>query len=196
MSIFSGAEDKGLPLKPAKVPDEMADRTVKSIVETCEAQLELQIQLFHRQAKQIAQWDRSIYESLALIEHLENAIKSVQSAQTELAHSAASLLTEQEAFIASLEEKNAGTLSDTTDTRQRLYRLAADLNESFIQMEGQLRSLAETTPGVIQDEASSEVEKLLQISNCHLDAMWWINAQTADLEAILKAIERKLPRSA
>jgi Tfp pilus assembly protein PilO len=58
-------------------------------------------------------------------------------------------------------------------------------------MEDQLRKIVEKTCGERQMESTSDLEKIEQIANCHLESMRWLMDQ---IEAELKQIQHRLPK--
>jgi hypothetical protein len=121
--------------------------------------------------------ERAIYECLAVLNHLEDQIKTVESAQRELDEGAKSLVREQDPFLRDLQmAQGSGEQRDLwTDLqeRQRIFRLAHDLGEQFADMENQLEELVKTAGGD-EMESASDVDKLARITNSHLEAMQWL----------------------
>jgi hypothetical protein len=75
---------------------------------------------------------------------------------------------------------------------QRLYRLAYQLGEQFLDMENQLRAIVEKTCGGRQMESASDLKKIEQTATCRLGSMRWVMDQ---IEGKLKQIRRKLPKN-
>ncbi|EAX91076.1 hypothetical protein TVAG_229460 [Trichomonas vaginalis G3] len=178
--------------QPIEIPPELKGKTVKQVLEQFEKQLEEQVRQFQNQARQVARWDREIFECLSLMQHLESQINTVEGAQKELAQTTKSLLDEQTEFIKTLtDEKEKIQIPESADQRQRLYHLAFELSNNFISMENNLKSIVEQTDKS-STESTTEVGKIEQIANCHLDAMRWIEHQTSSLEEKLDALTKKL----
>lgn len=175
-----------------EVPQELKNKTVKDVLDSFEAQLEEQSHQFLQQARQISRWDRSIYECLALMQHLEQSIKTIEGAQKELSQAATSLLGKQESFIKDLTDKKDNQQHVTSDQRQTLYKLAHELGEQFLEMEGQLKEIVEQTEGKAQTEASSDVDTIIQIVNCHLDSMRWLDHMNTNIDEKLDELQKKL----
>ena len=180
------------PVEKKDIPEALKDKTVAQALEYFESQLEQQVQTFQSQARQIARWDRSIYECISLMQHLETQIKTVEDAQKELSTSANQLLTEQKAFIEELKKKSSTNTSDSTDQRQRLYRLARELNTSFLEMEKQLKDIYEKTEINTNMESTSDIGKIEHIANCHLDSLRWIEHQSNILEEKLDKLSKRI----
>ena len=126
------------------------------------------------------------------MQHLEQQIKTVEGAQKELSQSAEALLQEQESFMKILKDKTTTKLPESTDQRQRLYRLAHELSDSFLDMEKQLKSIVEQTEGGSHMETASDIGKIEHVANCHLDAMRWIEHQSSILEEKLENLNKKV----
>ena len=185
----------GKPKEAQKVelPDDLKGKTVGKVLEEFETNLEEQVKEFQKQARQIARWDREIFECIALMQHLEQQIKTVEGAQKELQQTAYSLLQDQEAFIEELKkEASENQLPESGDQRQRLYTLAHDLSNKFCQMEDSLKSIVNSDNDSNADSSTSDVGKIEQIANCHLDAMRWIEHQSNALEEKINALSIKL----
>ncbi|OHT05577.1 hypothetical protein TRFO_26650 [Tritrichomonas foetus] len=182
--------------EPVNIPPELKNKTVKNVLETMESQLEQQARQFQTQARQIARWDRSIYDCLDLMIFLESQIKTVEGSQKELAQSANSLLQEQETFINTLREKTNKSTALTNDQRSKLYATAKKLGEDFLEMESQLKEIVEQTESENAADSTSDIDKVAQIANCHLDSMQWIANQCATIEEKLDAIMKSLPDTA
>ena len=187
-----GSSTSQKPPEEVNFPPELKDKTVKDMLDQFEAQLNQQSNQFLTQAKQIARWDRSIFECLALMQHLEHQIKTIEGAQKELAQSTAALLQEQDAFIKTLQDKIKNKVESSTNPRQQLYRLAHELGEKYHHMENQLKEIVEQTDGQRQKEASSNIDKVTQIANCHLHSLQWISTQCQSIEETLDGIKRNL----
>jgi exonuclease VII large subunit len=192
---YSGFGTKPTGPAPAEeVPTEIKNKTVKQVIEDLEKQLDEQVRRFESQARRIARWDRMIFDCLALMKHLEDQITAVEGAQQELQQQTRQLLTDQEDFLRELKEKTKTRPPQGSDQRQRLYRLAHQLGEQFLDMENQLREIVERTCGERQMESASDLEKIEQIANCHLGSMRWLMDQADQIEAKLKQIQQKLPK--
>lgn len=182
--------------QPITIPPELKNKKVKEIIETMESQLEQQARQFQTQARQIARWDRYIYDTLELMMFLEKQIKSVDSTQKELSASAKSLLQDQENFLATLKEKNASNKNDDSltesDQRAKLYATAKKLGEEFHYMESELKKIVEKTENNESQDSISDIDKVIQISNCHLDSLQWISNSCASIEEKLSAIENQV----
>lgn len=177
---------------PLEIPQELKGKTVKAILEQFEKQLDEQVRQFQTQARQVARWDREIFECIALMQHLEAQIITVEGAQKELNQTTKSLLEEQTEFINTLrEEKDKIQNPESVDQRQRLYRLAFDLSNEFITMENTLKGIVEQADKT-SNENYTEVDKIEQIANCHLDAMRWIEHMSTTLEEKLDNLSKKL----
>jgi nuclear pore complex protein Nup62 len=190
------------PAAPAKPRDpcdftgtNIQDKTVQDVLTEFERSLKRQVTEFQTQASQIAKWDRSIYECLAVLNHLEDQIKTIESSQRALDEAAKSLLREQDAFIRELQTvRGSGEQRDLwvdLQERQRIFRLAHDLGEQFSDMENQLADLVKAA-GEDEMESASDVDKLAKITNCHLEAMQWIAEHGDQIDRTLDSIERKL----
>ena len=184
------AADK--PVEPKDIPEEIKSKTVKQCLELFEEQLEQQTKQFQSQARQIAKWDRMIYDSMALIQHLEQQIEAVEGAQTELGQTAELFLHEQEEFLKELDLQTKDTPPESTDQRQRLYRLAHDLGERLIDMENQLKSIVEQLESY--ETGTSEVDRIRQVLNFQLSRMQAIERNCHQLESSQEEIQRQLPQ--
>ena len=174
-----------------ELPQEWSDKTVGSILDMCENQLEEQARKFLERAQKIAKRDRAIYECLLLMEHLEKQILEVENRQKALARDAEVLLREQDQVLRRLEErrKESSGTPQTADQRRRLYKLAHDLGERFLSMEARLKRLVEETEGQ-DDESESDVGKIVKIANYHLDSMKWIETQCQAIEEKIDQISK------
>ncbi|OHT15116.1 Nuclear pore glycoprotein p62 [Tritrichomonas foetus] len=183
------------PKDPPPIPDEIKNKTVKNVIDTMENQLEQQSRAFQSQARQIARWDRMLFESIELIQQVEEQIKKAEAAQKELQQSAMSLLQDQDQFIQNMKEKTASPIPQSADQRQKLYRLAHHLGDKFLDMETQLKELVDIVDSQNQAESSSDIDKITQITNCHLNSMQWMVNQCEGLDEKMNDITRKLPES-
>lgn len=191
-SSFGGATSQKPP-EEVTFPPELKDKTVKDMLDQFESQLNQQSNQFLTQARQIARWDRSIFECLALMQHLEQQIKTIEGAQKELVQSTTALLHEQDAFIKTLQDKTKNNVESSNNPRQQLYRLAHELGEKYHHMENQLKEIVEQTDGQRQNEALSNIDKVTQIANCHLNSLQWISNQCENIDEMLNTIQRNLP---
>ena len=192
-----GSLGKKAETKKMDLPPELQDKTVKDALEMFEKELDSQVREFQTQARQIARWDREIFECIALMQHLETQIQTVEGAQKELQQQIVGLLKEQENFIKTLnDEKGKTTTIESSDQRQKLYNLARDLSNEFLSMEGKLQEIKESSQS---DQDSSNdtaaVTKIEKIANCHLDAMRWIEHQSNALEDKINQLSKKLDQA-
>ena len=180
---FGATTNQQQTAEKVELPPELNDKTVGSILDSYEDQLEKQAKQFLQRAEMIASRDRAIYECLGLMEHLENQIGEVENRQKALARDAEVLLREQDQVLRKLEErrKESSGTPQTADQRRRLYKLAHDLGERFLSMEARLKRLVEETEGQ-NDESESDVGKIVKIANYHLDSMKWIETQCQAIE--------------
>jgi Spy/CpxP family protein refolding chaperone len=190
---FSLSAQKPAAEESVVVPDEIANKTVKAVLESFEAQLERQARQFQLQARQITRWDRSIYECLDLLQHLGQQIKNVDDAQRQLEQACDSLLQEQENLIRELSQAPPPSTSSGSAERTRLYQLAHDLGEQFLSMEIQLKGLV--NDGQEPRPPTSDADKIKEITTCHLDSMRWLADQCSMLEERLDLIQRRVPGS-
>ena len=191
---LGGGLGKKTEVKKVELPAELQDKTVKDALEMFEKELDSQVREFQTQARQIARWDREIFECIALMQHLESQIQTVEGAQRELQQQIIGLLKDQETFIKTLnEEKGKATEMESSDQRQKLYNLARELSNEFLSMEGKLQDIKETSQSA-QDASNdtAAVTKIEKIANCHLDAMRWIEHQSNALEDKIKQLSQKL----
>ena len=175
-----------------QIPPEIKNKTVKNILETMESQLEQQAREFQTQARQIARWDRSIYDCIELMMFLEKEIKTVEETQKELAQSAETLLQEQDNFIKTLKEKASKATTVSNDQRAKLYETARKLGQEFLTMEAQLKEIVEQINNESLQDETSDIDKISQIANCHLDSMQWIANQCSIIDEKLNTIQRNL----
>lgn len=184
---------KNKPAEKKELPNELKNKTVKEALEYFEAELDKQVKQFQSQARQIARWDRDIFECIELMQHLETQIKAVEGAQKDLSQTTESLIQEQESFLKTLEEaKGKSRTQESEDQRQKLYKLAHKISNEFLEMESQLKSIVEETNMNSTNQATTDVGKIEQIANCHLDAMRWIEHQSNALEDKLNNLSKKL----
>lgn len=177
------------------IPPELKNKKVKEIIESMESQLEQQARQFQTQASQIARWDRSIYDLLDQLEFLEEQVNAIDTTQKELSASAISLLTEQENFIKTLKEKTSSEDSViSNDQRAKLYRKARKLGEDYNRMESELKKIVENTENNDFQTSLSDIDKVVQISNCHLDSLQWITNCCTTVEEKLNAIYDQIRR--
>lgn len=171
-------------------------KTVKAALESFEKDLEEQVQQFQIQASQVARWDRSIFECLSLMQHLEQQILTAESAQKDLMTNAIKLRDEQKTFK---KELNVTTKkNNSSDQRQRLYSLASKLGSQFRELDEQLGQIREDTDKArhsvaSQEQLATDIDSIQQIANCQLDAMRWLDHQSADIEERLDALSKKFP---
>ena len=176
-----------------EIPADMKGKTVKQVLDDWEKRLEQQAREFLTEAKQIARWDRSIYECLSLMQHLEQQIKTVEGRQKELAQTAQQLLKDQEDLIRQLvDKKKDAHVAQMGGQRQRLYRLAHDLGERFLEMEAELKRLVEQTEEQAEGRSQSDVGKIVKIANYHLDSMKWLEAQCQTIEERVAQIGKRI----
>jgi chromosome segregation ATPase len=187
-----GRSPSSQPPEEIAVPPEIAHKTVKAVLDDLEAQLEKQSREFQRRAGYVARWDRSIFECLELLQHLDNQIKDVETAKQNLERSSETLLREQEELIQTLAtaiQSQTEKVGSGSEERKRLYQLAHDLGEQFLDIENQMKGFAEGE----DREPSSDADKVREITNCHLDSMRWLVGQCLQLEEQLDKIQRRVP---
>ena len=182
--------------QPINIPPELKNKNIKEILETMESQLEQQVRQFQTQARQIARWDRSIYDIIDLMIFLEKEIKTVETKQKELYASASTLLQEQKNFLQTLRDKISSKKTDdflsSSDQRAILYNTASDLGKEFHKMESQLKEIVEKTENAESQDSISDIDKVVQISNCHLDSLQWISNLCSSVEEKLNTLGNQL----
>lgn len=185
--------------QPVVIPPELKNKSIKEIIEMMESQLEQQDRQFHSQARQIARWDRSIRDIMDLMMFLDTEIKTVENKQKELLEAASSVLQDQNSFLKTLRDKipskQGEDLLASSDQRAKLYRTAGILGEDFHKMESQLKDIVEKTENNESQDSISDIDKVVQISNCHLDSLQWISNYCTSIEEKLNAIESQINES-
>ena len=174
----------------ASIPAELQSKTVKEALEMFEKKLEDQVNKFQEQTRQVARSDRAIYRIIALLQQLDQEIRAVETSRKTLTQSVESLLIEQQEFLKNLPE-DADDHPAPQDQREHLYYLAHDLGVQLIGMEKELIEIAERTES-ISSKAETGAAKIEKISNCHLDAMRWLDTQGSLLDDRLNAISKRL----
>lgn len=174
----------------ANVPAELQNKTVRASLELFEAQLEEQARKFQAQARQVARWDRAIYECIEQMQQFDQQIRTVENARKKLTQHVETLFRDQTEFLKSLPSVTSERAIDPNQ-RQKLYYLAYDLGVQLIGMENQLREIAERTESV-SPKSESDAAKIEKIANCHFDAMRWLDNQATILQDRLDSISKKL----
>ena len=192
-NAFSSNTANQTQIQPPTIPQEIKDKTVKELMDTLESQLEQQVSAFQTRAKQIARWDRMIFECIELTQYLEEQIKKTEAAQKELQQSASSLLNEQDQFIETIKKKGLEKIPQSGDQRQKLYRLAHHLGDKFLDMEIQLKEMIDHIENQAQAESSSDIEKITKITNCHYNSMRWIVGQCESIDKKIDELTKRLP---
>lgn len=188
--VTEPVQDKAEPL-----PEELKNLTIKEALDDFEKKLEKQANEFQTQAKRIAKWDGMIYNSISLVEHLEQQIKTVESGQKDLKQNAESLLNEQEQFIKTLDSELHKQTINSVDSRQKIYILAHDLGEQYSDMNTRLAALIKEISGNSDPGSLSDIEKVDQILNSHLEAIKWLEYQSRVLEQKLNEIDEKMKQN-
>lgn len=175
----------------AQIPSELTDKNVKTLLSMFENELESQAREFHRLANQIARWDRSIYDCVELMQLLDKEIKKLDASQVKLSQTAEAVKESQEAFLRTLEETQiAETSGETMSQRKKLYKLAQDVGEKFLEMEQTFKEIVEMTDDKNEESVPrTDTEKVLKIAEHHLDAMQWLSNQCQMIESKLAQLE-------
>lgn len=190
-----GAKDTKKEEGPVTIPSELSDKNVKTLLTIFEAELESQAREFHRQANQVARSDRVIYECFDIMQFLERQIKRLDAFQTKLSQKAETVKESQEEFLRTLEEtKIRETDGEAISQRKRLYKMAQDVGEKFLDMEATFKEIVEMTDDKNEETVPrTESEKILKIAGHHLEAMQWLSNQCQMIESKLAQLENRIP---
>ena len=189
-----------------QIPNALQNKTIKMILDDFEKEISDQVEIFRKRANQIKRYDRSIYDCLDLLLHLNDQIQNIDNAQIELIKSAKQIKASQEEFLRELNKNNKATnetesseskdekkeskssktsfLLGKNNQRYLLYEKASNLGKELLKMSKELNDIKDQTDRVHGNFKKEErdVEKIKKIANCHLNAMRYVDKQADELE--------------
>lgn len=167
---------------------DIADKKVGDLIKEYQAKLEEQVKAFETEAAKIGKADREIFDCLYWIEFLEEQVDDLAGKQEELRKEAESLCEKQKTLIEKMKEEGKNAVH-TEDKRQKMWDNAHRLGAEFLNMEDQIKRLAEQYDGRRSEASSqSEVGKITKVANHHLSSLMWMDEVCTDMEKKLKAI--------
>ena len=181
---------------PIEIPSEIKGKTVKQILDLFDEQLENQITIFQTQARQIARWDRLIFDTIDILIEMEKEIKIADNFQKDLARDAKKLLTEQEELIKKISETETGeqtTVDQSLDQRKKLYDLAFELQKKFIDLWDGLEKIKVQTDKIPIMDDDSDAAIMSKIASSHLDTLQWIDQTAISLNDKIKSFRQRIP---
>jgi len=179
----------------------LAPQSLESVLTGWGVAIEQMSSAFHRQARQVQEWDRKVIENTEKIEKMRQVMDSVRASQRDL---------EQNLDLIDMKQNELhGVLGTLEQEMERLDQAAlgpADLEreQGYVQAERintQLNTMAATMKELIdrlnegQEPAASDnpVSQIVQILNAHLNSLQWIDqnvallsGKLADLEGLLR----------
>jgi len=163
-------------------------------------ELETHVQSFVSQAVQVAAWDSAMLDNFKKIVQLQNQVRNVQAAQTQLHALLATIQAHQQECHQMLDqlESQVEALPPRANPapeemrREEAFALAEQIDRDLLNMSDALastvsslnasteRSLAPTNP----------LSSVLKILNVHQDALGWLDGTARDVSASLAQTQR------
>ncbi|KAI8329629.1 Nsp1-like C-terminal region-domain-containing protein [Chlamydoabsidia padenii] len=163
---------------------------------------------FHKQAAQVAEWDKQLIENGTKISKLNNDVERVEEQQREIDHNLEYINAQQEELNRILdsyenqigevyEQSNLQQPMQAADTqREKAYGLAENLNKQMDDINRNLTvMIAEINKmGGPQNSVPSNeddvVGQIVKILNSHLSSLQWIDATSATLKQKLDDVNK------
>jgi len=183
----------------------LKSKTLEDIINDWSSQLEESVELFTKQALQVAEWDQKIIENNSKIINVFENVKKIQTAQKELDQTLELIYTQQQELSQVLDvlenevEKLIQTQATSEKTppdveREKGYQMAEDINKQLDQMETTLKDLVKKINMTQEQEAGNDdpMYQIVQILNTHLTSLQWIDQTSLQVQQKILDLEKQL----
>lgn len=195
---FSGFQAQ---TQPSVTPEQRAafkerfrGRTVQEVLEYFEGKLEKQEQAYLKTSRFVLRADRTIFECLEYLAHLNEQTKKVEQQFEDLSVDFDTLQSEQRDFVDDLRSDSAAPprAGAAIDRRLELYQTAEALHCDLLHMQTELDAVFRDAKHMERRARSDDVEKIRQIANFHFRSMTHIEKVTAGVDERIERLRQKL----
>lgn len=172
-------------------------------------ELDLYSAEFHRQAVEVAEWDRELIENGSKISNLNNDVIKTEALQAEIDQSLSYINAQQEDLSSILDayEKQMKEVLDESNLqqpmqpadiqREKAYSLAEGLNKQLDDVSRNLSIMIEevnkmngTDTSIDDNDGEDNVSQIVKILNAHLTSLQWIDSTTATMQNKIQEISK------
>lgn len=119
---------------PNEIIPELENKKIINILEDFEKEMNEQIEIFQLRAILVTRCDRSIYDCLDLLLHLDDQIQTIESSQRKLINDAKKIISDQEAFLKQLNDggKEKDKPSSSTPEKKSIFGKSSTLGKGAL----------------------------------------------------------------
>lgn len=169
-------------------------KTVQEVLEYFETKLEKQEQKYLKTSRFVLRADRTIFECLEYLAHLNDQTKKLEQSFEDLNVNFDKLQTEQRSLIDDLSNDNtpAQKSSAVIDRRLELYQTAESLHNDLLNMQKELDVIFRDTKNMERKVNNDDIEKIRKIANFHFKSMTYIEKTTNTVDEKIEKLKQKL----
>ncbi|KAL1918902.1 uncharacterized protein VTP21DRAFT_2283 [Calcarisporiella thermophila] len=192
----------------AQAPSTLKDKSMEEILNRWSAELDSCVREFHKQAVDVAEWDRILIENGSQITKLYNETLQAEATQTQIDQSLEYIESQQrelsnvldtyERQVHEMFEAGNATTTDgmqrADEEREKAYHLAESLNKQLDDMSTNLKNMIDEINRAGYSRVENEddpLDQVVKILNAHLTSLNWIDSNAAVLQQKVQEVSRR-----